>query len=659
MGDTAAFAIDSSVFSATTTAINVCLESYNELGGAFSRSIATASIQTVETSMQRVSASIEEGEKKTKGMASAVQDLTKKFMSMDTLKSIVAASDAYTQMNTKLNTINDNLQSTDQLQSMVFGAAQRSRTEYASMAQTVAGLSVDAGGIFASSAETVAFAENMNKMFISAGASQQEMEAASQGLTGALSSGVLGSEELLSVFQTAPNAVQILADYLDQPADKIMQLATNGEISAGVFKDALLSATDDINGQLDSTPMTWGQVWQTASNQVLLISQPLLDIITALAENWDVLQPLVIGVAVAVGLYGAALLAYNVVQAGASALTAVHTALTGGQAAATAAGTAAQTGFNAALLANPITLVILALIILISILFAVVAHINNVTGSTLSATGMITGVISTAVAFIGNLFYGLLELIFGLINTLINPFVVVANFFANVWKSPISSVIYLFQGLADCVLGILESIAGAIDAVFGTNFAGTVSGWRTGLKGLADDAVAKFAKDEEYENVAETVNFSIADMGIERNNYKDAYDSGEAWGAGLEEKIKGFDPKGMIAGGLGEAGEYGDVLSGAGEIEVPGATEMGENVAGIADNTGRAADAMEMSEEDMKYLKDIAEREVIDRTVFSTIAVDMGGVNNTVNNMSDLDSIGQYLSDTLQNTMAMSAEGVH
>lgn len=220
---------------------------------------------------------------------------------------MVALSDSMTQTTARLNMINDGLQTTEELQDKIFASAQRSRTEYLATADIVAKLGQKAGDAFSSNDETIAFAENLNKMFVIAGASQMEMESASLQLTQALGSGVLCGEELNAVFEAAPNVIQSIADYLDVPVGQIKNMASEGQITADIVKNALLGATDEINAQFESMPMTWGQVWTGICNELVYASQPIFDFISLLAQNWEILEPIVIGAAVALGSYVAVL----------------------------------------------------------------------------------------------------------------------------------------------------------------------------------------------------------------------------------------------------------------------------------------------------------------------------------------------------------------
>jgi hypothetical protein len=274
---------------------------------------------------------------------------------------------------------------------------------------------------------------------------------------------------------------------------------------------------------------------------------------------------------------------------------------------------------------NPVFIVIMAVMLLIGLLYSVVAIINKVTGSSISATGIITGAINTAIAFVWNLFLGLFDLVLGIVNYWTNIFSTFVNFFANIFKNPISSVIYLFQGLADTVLGVIEKIASALDFVFGSNMAGTVAEWRSGLKQMADDMVEEYAPNENYEKVMNGTNWSAESLGLKRYAYGDAWDDGYAFGDGLGDNLNdefNFDKFG-----------------------------------GMPDDVSNIKDSLDITNEELKYMKDLAEQEAINRFTTAEIKVEMTN-NNNVNNSNDLDGIINGLTEKLYESMELVAEGV-
>ena len=646
-----------------TNAMNMMLSSWESLEGATAGGLDVGNVESIRSELNRATQAIDqmgdeqdefnrkvnEGSNSMDGLTGKIMGAIGAFAGMQGLGKLVNLSDTFTQTNARLSMIVDDGGSVDELQNKIFASAQRARASYQQVADTVAKLSLNAGDAFGSNDETILFAENLNKLFATAGTEQASIASASLQLTQALGSGVLRGEEFNAVFEAAPNIMQTVADYMDVPIGKLRGMAQDGQITADVVKNALLGATDDINAQFESMPMTWSQVWTGVTNELLMASQPLLEFISLLAQNWSVLEPIVLGVATALGIYVAALLVHNAITGITTLIKSVHAAATMMETGATFAATAAQHGFNAALLACPLTWILLIIIAVIAVIYAVVAAINKVTGSTLSATGIILGVLTAAVSVIWNLFLMLLNLV---IQSVLVPLTTAwdnfANFFGNIFNDPIATIIRMFEGLANTVLGILKTIAEGIDAIFGSNLAGTVQGWMDGVSGKADELVEKYGNGtyEEKSNLTgqlqDLLNNAQADFSW---NTVDAYKTGYGWGESVDNTVGGF-----FGGGLGDQYSLDNLT------ESIGATpEIGD----IAGNTKDTANALDITNEDLKYLRDIAEQETVNRFTTAEIRVEMGGVNNTVNQNTDLDGVIDYMVTGVQEAMERVAEGVH
>ena len=372
------------------------------------------------------------------------------------------------------------------------------------------------------------------------------------------------------------------------------------------------------------------------------------------AQNWDILAPAVLAVAAALAIYNGYLFATNAlelisnVQKGIAAVrayaaAAANTVLSAAErkeAMAKASETAAQYGFNAALLACPITWIILAIIAVIALLYSVVAVINHVKGTTISATGIICGVFMTALAFIGNLFVSLYNAVVQVFVSIYNLVAAVANFIGNVFNDPIGAVARLFRDLADIVLGILQTLASAIDNVFGTHLANGVQGWRDSLGGWVD---RKFGKGTEV-----MAKISGDDLKLGRFEYGKAYSLGYNFGKNLGGKVSGLldGTSGVINDPLG-AYDTGSTLD-----------NISSNTGAIANNTEKTANALEMSAEELRRLRDIAERNAINQYTTARIHIEMNN-NNNINSTDDLDGIVEALEKRLEDAMIEVSEGVH
>lgn len=696
----------SSALRGMNKALNIVLNSFSALESVADDPVQTAAIQSAREKLAGVSLQVDSVENEIRRAAAAQNDYTEKVQEshkaskglLGTIKQMLVAygagqmaskardtADAWSQTSARISLAAREGENVDAIQQKIFESANRARSAYMDTADVVAKMGQRAGSAFGSTDEIIAFTETLSKMYKIAGASQEEQKSSMLQLTQALGSGVLRGEEFNAVFEAAPNIMQAVADYMDVPLGKLKDLASEGQITAGIVKNAVLGAAEEVNSDFASMPATFEQAWSLFSNQALMALDPvwdklgeisssddfqsfaslsgqalavfagtvvsLLDAVAGaagfVADNWSVIGPIVYGVAAAIALYTAALVAHNTVQAVGNGLKAVaalretvhaaHLAMSTG---AMFAATAAQYGLNAALLACPLTWILLAIIAVIAILYAVVAAINKVTGSTYSASGIIMGVLSVAVSFVMNLFLALLELVFGVVERLVNPFIVFANFLANVFVDPVGAVIHLFGDMADSVLAILEKIASAIDLVFGSNLAAAVSDWRGTLSAKVEGAAEKYGNGK-YQKVMDNLDLSVEKTGMERFDYGAAWDKGYSQGEAWGDKISG-----ILSGnkGSGGTGGYEDLL---------GSIDAG--VGETASNTGKALD---ISDENLKYMRDIAERDAVNRFTTAEIRVDMVN-NNSVSSNMDLDGMMDYMVTGVKTAMEQAAEGVH
>ena len=640
----------------------------------------------------RFNREIQEGVAQADNLMDSIKGLVAAYATVQTMGSIIELSDTVTQTTARLELIVDDGGSVEELQNKIFASAQASRGSYLATADAVYKLGAQASQAFNSSDEIIAFTELLNKQFTIAGTEVQGIDAAMLQLTQAMASGRLQGDELTSILENATPVIQNIQRYLQEvegiDASNIKELAADGVITADVIRNSMFYAADEINAKFETMPMTFGQVWQSFQNTALMAFQPVLerlnelanstafqnmvngaiealamvagivleifDLIAAvggfIAENWSIIEPIIMGIVTALGLYYGAMLLYNIITGISTAITAakafaekVHAASLAMEAGATFAATAAQYGLNAAMYACPIVWIIVLIIALIALFYAAVATVNKFAGTSVSATGIICGAFMVALAFIGNIFVALWNLVVDVFVLIYNLVAEVANFIGNVFTDPIGAVCRLFFGLADTVLGILQALASAIDAIFGSNLAGSVQGWRDSLGGWVDET---FGKGDEV-----MAKMNADDMKLGRFEYGAAWDAGYSFGEGVDESIANFDPSSLFDTNVPGAGDYADLSNyGAG---------LAGDVGDIAGNTGAIKDSMDITEEDLKYLRDIAEQEAINRFTTAEIHVDQSGMQNIINKDMDLDGVVDKLSDSVKETLSIVAEGVH
>lgn len=642
----------------------------------------------------RFNRAIDEGTQGASDLMNMIKGAVAAYASVQTIGKVMDLSDQLTSTTARLNLMNDGLQTTQDLQNMIYLSAERSRGAYQATADAVSKLGLMAGDAFSSSEEIIAFTEQLNKQFTIAGTEAAGIDAAMLQLTQAMGSGVLRGEEYNSILEQAPNIIQAIADYMEVPKGQLKDMAAEGQITAEIVKNAMFAAADETNAKFESMPKTFNQIWTSFQNTALMAFQPVLQRLndvanseafqtfingaiealsmvagivveifnliasvgTMIADNWSWLSPIIYGVATALLVYygrlmlvrGAelALAAVQGVVAVAKGILAAATMLVTG---ATWAQTTAQYGLNAAMYACPIVWIIILIIALIALFYAAVAAVNKFAGTSVSATGIICGVFMVAAAFIGNLFVALINFVIDIFVVLWNFIAAFANFFGNVFNDPVGAIARLFFDLVDTVLSLLQSLASAIDTIFGSNLAGAVQGWRDSLGGWVDST---FGQGEEI-----MAKLNAEDLHLDRFEYSSAWDAGYSFGEGIDESIANFDPSSLFDTNVPGAGDYAD-LSGYGS-DLGGLGGIGSGVDDIAGNTGAIADSMDITEEDLKYLRDIAEQEAVNRFTTAEISVDMSGMQNNISNGMDLDGVISGLTEGVNEAIDSMAEGVH
>lgn len=597
----------------------------------------TRNIRQSTQAEQQLNASIRGGNDALDDMVGKAKNLAATIGASVGLKKLIELSDQMTSTTARLNFIVDDGGSVKALEAKIMASAQRSRAAYLDTASAIASMGANAGAAFTSNDELIAFMEQVNKQFVIGGASAQGQAAAMLQLTQAMAAGALRGEELNSILENAPGIARAIEQYMGIAEGSIKSYAEKGAVSATVVKNALLSIADETNAKFNGMAMTWGQVWTQMGNIALKVTRPLLTAINWLANNLSVIGPILLGL-------GAAFLVFQVAahwtQIAAVATAAYHAVvnllsigfgvLTGN----TAAASAAVFTFNSALLASPITWIIMLIAVVIGLLYGVVAIINKVTGSSISATGLICGAIAVAGAFIGNTVIGLLNSLIQYIWAIfVAPFLGIVEWILNVCNGGFNSfgdaVANLIGQIIGWFLNLGKVVTTIIDAIFGTN-------WTAGLESL-QSSVTAWGKNENaitLDKNAPTIDY--------RFEYGDAWAAGNDFGKGIDAKLGGM----FNMGGLGDSSGFdlGDIAAYTGET---------------ADNTGKTADALAVTEEQLEYLRDIAERDAINRFTTAEVKIDMTGMTNRIDGSADLDGVISQLTEGFTEALVTAAEGVH
>lgn len=677
--------------SVDTSAIREAREELARAGAAFDS--IEENIRNAGNQQDRFNRRIRDGTTAADGLWSKLKGIAATVGGLAAVKKILGVSDQLTSTNARLNNAMINFDdggSLTDLEKKVMASAQRSRTSYMDAASSIAKLGLNARDAFGSMDEVIAFQELINKQFIIGGASVQEQQAAMIQLTQAMASGVLRGEELNSVFEQAPGIIQSIADYLDVSIGEIRAMAAEGQLTADVVKNAMFAAADDIETKFSNMPKTWGQIWIGMKNKALSIFNPILNkvnqvansekftqvtngVINGLAgiasvatvvldlliggaalvvDNWSWLAPIVGGVATAFLVLNGAMLAYKTVTGIVNALETVKaarlamtTVATGAQTTATFAQTAAQYGLNAALMACPITWIILLIIAVIAAIYAACAAVAKFTGIANSGFGVICGGIMVVIAFFKNLGLSVANIALGIWNALGACASNIGTAFHNV----ISNVQGWFYNLLSTALTVVAGICEALNKLPFVEF--DYSGITNKASEYAAKSAEAYGNVEEYKSVADAFNEGMSTFDTFQDGWAaDAFASGAAWGDGVADKVSGmFDFSALDSMGADSL----DAFNLGNDLD-----SIYGNTGDIANNTAATADALDIAEEDLAYLRDIAEREAINRFTTAEIKVEQHNENH-ISKDADLDGIMDAWANDFAEKLEVSEEGVH
>lgn len=722
-----------------TSNINAARRSINEVNTIL-RGVEE-SYRDCNNQQQQLNKHIGQGTTAAGGLLGKIKSIASAYLGMKAVTGLVGLSDTITQTDARLSMMNDGLQTTAELNDMIYASAQRSRGSYLATADAVAKLGLMAGDAFSSNKETIAFMEQVNKQFKIAGTSAAGIDAAMLQLTQAMGSGVLRGEEYNSILEQAPNIIQAIAKYLDVPKGQLKEMAADGKITADIVKAAMFACADETNAKFESMPKTWSDIWTSMKNRAIKALDPVLAKINQLAnservqrtvngllrafsvmavvlaqvfdgvcavynfvaDNWSWIGPIVMGIIGALLLYKTVMFIISAVEVAATIAKLAYAAATGAQVAATTAATAAQYGLNTAIWACPITWIIalvIVLIVLVAIFFEQVMGAIYWLGALFKNVGLwianVAIAIWNSIKNIGLWFANLGLAIWQVIKNIGMWF---ANLGSATWAI-IKNTGLWFANLGMGIWNVLKACASNVGVAFNNawvfiqqGFWGMVNVIMQGLKSLAnmankvlgwmgvnidtsglDFAAKKIdelnSKKESYTSISDAWNsHEYGSVGDAFGTYD--VDFGKGWSEGMNTFDTFQDGWGSSAYNKGAevgrnikssvTGVFDNMLGnlGLGEDGTGGLDPYGSALGDIAKNTGDTAKNTGKSTEELSYLRDIAEREAINRFTTAEIKVDLGGVTNNVAANTDLDGIISYLTDGVAEALVTASEGVY
>lgn len=621
-------------------------------------------IKDVNSQQEKTDRNINKTSSSTSGWLSKVKGIVAAYASIQTLSKGIKLSDEMTLTTARLDLINDKMQSTDTLQRKIFSSAEASRSSYSDTAAVVSRLGLLAGDAFSSNDEMIKFSELMNKSFVVGGASDTEQTSAMYQLTQAMASGRLQGDEYRSIIENAPLLAQAIEDYMrnvEHAKGTMKDWASEGMLTAEVIKAAMFNSAEETEKRFENMPMTFSQIWTSFKNNALMAFQPVLQRLNALANsekfeqfknqaislavdvadklltvfdavcqisdwissNWSVIGPIVIGIAAAIAIY-----------------------------------TAAQWALNIALNANPIMLIVT----LVGLLIAGIIYLANKVGGfgvlwNYTWAAIKVGFYYCEAAVLSGFWwmvYGLysafdwlatgFENLRILIETILTG---ISNFFISIG----AAIMLHIQEVINTAIDLLNSLIDALNYIPGVEI--DAVGHVTFGDDIEEKARAKIAENNaELENKKSLVAKDRAEREKTREGLKDKAKS--AWNDNVAKADETWDSAKQYAANeraRQKEENKNNAVQGA-SLSDEYMNNTGTSLDNIDENTKKTSE----NTEDLKYLRDIAERDVINR--FTTARIHVENTNhNNIDSNADVDGIVSGFGDKLAETVSVVAEG--
>ena len=602
----------------------------DQVGSGNTYNDITDAVNRVADSLERMNQRQEEAANKAKKTKSEFQKLVDTVRNLAIVhfaqtygKQLLELADNMTSTRARLDLMNDGLQTTAELQDMIMASANRSRASYQATADAVSKMGIMAKDAFNSNEELIAFSELINKQFTIAGTSAAGIDAAMLQLTQAMSSGVLRGEELNSVFEQAPTIIQTIADYLGVPIGKIREMAAEGQITSTIVKNAMLASADEINAKFEQMPMTFSQVWTIAKNTILEAFTPVLTMIGQGAQwiydNWSTIAPIFWGLAAAVLGYALAL---------------------GIQMAATWIANGAAQAFFTTLLTNPLFWIALAIGVVVAAIYKWVQSVGGIKVAWLIACNAILTAWSwVKIGFMTGVYW-----VMNLFNRLQLTFATVSMNIQNFCGDMKAGVLMILQNMVNGAIDIINGFINTLNKIPGVNI-GLIDQVTFGTTAQLENEAAKQARAADLAAYQDQINQQIADRDAALDSMKA---QARAETAQREAEIAAAKAESAAAGSKSTEPDWAAYATGAGPGDIGNVDHVG--------SVGSVDEDVNIAEEDLKFLRDVAEMRYVQNfvTLTPTVAVDA-----KISEKVDVDEVVGRIEAKLEDEFAAAAEGVY
>ncbi|GIP18385.1 hypothetical protein J40TS1_40270 [Paenibacillus montaniterrae] len=591
--------------------------------------------------------------------------LGKHVFNADQFKSLISsgisATDQYTNLHARLQTINDSMQTTEDLQNKIFAASNRSRANYQQMAGFISDISLASPGAFASNDESIQFAEAAQKAVKLGGKSESDQQAGMNTVGNIMKKGVMSKDDFTAIMTTAPDIAEAISSYTGTSIADLQKLAAEGQLTSMILKNSMLNATDSINEKFSDLPVTFSSIGEVAKNTIFeAIGPALAGISSKLDEAFKSgsLNTFINMVAAgfnliaSIGMWAFDLIINN--------LDIVKNVLAAIGIAALVAGMAMFFAWLQPLL---------PLLLIIGIIYLIITILNMFGISTGEVLGFVAGLFMMLFAVIWNIvaavWNALLSFVEFLVNLFIDPIYTVQKLIYDLTMYFGEAMYDMLVGAENFASGFKSMILGAINGIIGG-----INGLLNGLKDMFgidlgqinpfEDEGNPHAMSDAFRKKLDAIEepttdkdpFSLDKYKMEEKDPIAAFNKGFEGGSSLGDGIGSLTD--LFGGGSAKGDLFGGFPPGGGN---DGGTP--DNIANVdrVGEVGSINNTVDISSEDLKMMRELAEMNNIQNFVSLTPSINFGDMH--VRRDSDIDIIVAKISDRLNQDIATSVDAAY